>query len=122
MTRRLTPAERLAATRRDATLADLAKAPAWDHHLVEQAVFLHGLTHSTWTCNDIRPLLPDAGRTYLSRAINSLKLGGIIERVPVDGRPSTSVATHGHRIAVWMLTPRGHRVAGQRFHNLEAAA
>lgn len=119
---RLTPAERLAATRRDATLAELVKATAWDHHLVEQAVFLHGLSHSTWTCNDIRPLLPDAGRTYLSRAINSLKLGGIIERVPVDGRPSTSQPTHGHRIAVWMLTPRGHRVAAQRFHNLEAAA
>ncbi len=122
MSRRLTPAERLAATRRDATLAQLAALPAWDHHVVAQAVFLYGLSHSTWTCNDVRPLLPEAGRTYLSRGINSLKLGGIIERVPVEGAPSTSKPTHGHRIAVWMLTAKGHRVAAQRFHELEAAA
>lgn len=122
MTRTLTPAERLAATRRDATLAQLTELPAWDRHLVEQAVFLYGLSYSTWTCNDIRPLLPEMGRAYLNRAINALNLGGIIEHVPVVGPPSTSERTKGHRLAVWMLTPRGHRVAGQRFHGLEAAA
>ncbi|MBQ1164311.1 hypothetical protein KBZ21_40670, partial [Streptomyces sp. A73] len=42
--RRLSPAERLAATDRDARLSDIAKRTSdWDRFLVEQAVWMLGL-------------------------------------------------------------------------------
>lgn len=122
MTRRLTPAERLAAMERDVTLKTLVKAKSWDQHVVEQAVFLYGMDHDQWTCNDLRDLLPELGHGYLGVAINSLKRAGVIARVPVEGVPSTSERTHGHRLAVWMLTAKGHRIAAQRFHRTEDAA
>lgn len=113
MTRRLTPAERLAATGRDTLLADITARSDWDQHLVEQAVLLYGLQHTEWSCNSIRDLLPELGAGYLGAAINSLRTAGIIEHT---GRmvPSTNPTTHGHRIAVWRLSLKGHVIAAAR--------
>jgi hypothetical protein len=122
MTRRLNFAERLAAARRDETLAEIVQRSAWDRYVVGQVVLLYGSSHDTWSANDIRTLLPDMGVGYLGAAINGLRSAGIIRRVPVDGVPSTSPATHGHRLTVWMLTGKGHREAAQRFHQTEVDA
>ena len=113
MSRRLTPAERLAATDRDARLADVVARSEWDQHVVEQAVLLYGLEYGEWSCNDLRELLPETGSGFLGAAINSLRASGIIAHT---GRsvPSTSPDTHGHRIAVWALTAKGHAVAAAR--------
>ncbi|MBQ1165640.1 hypothetical protein KBZ21_47455, partial [Streptomyces sp. A73] len=60
MTRRLSPAERLAATDRDARLSDIAKRTSdWDRVLVEQAVWMLGLQQDEFSANDMRELLPD---------------------------------------------------------------
>ena len=118
---RLSLAEQLAAKRRDETLADLLAASVWDRYVVMQAVLLYGHDHDTWTCNDLRDLLPEQGRGFLGAAVSGMRIAEIIARVPVDGRPSTLDSTHGHRLAVWMLTARGHRLAAQRYGR-EAAA
>jgi hypothetical protein len=123
MTRRLTPAERLAATERDATLAALMKqATNWDRFLVEQAIFLTGLANDTFTANQLRDLLPDLSHGFLGVAINSLRSSGIIVKIPGAEVPSTLKNTHGHGLKVWHLTARGHRIAAQRFHQTEADA
>lgn len=123
MTRRQTPAERLAATNRDTTLSSLMKkATNWDRFLVEQAIFLTGLTNDTFTANQLRDLLPDLGHGFLGVAINSLRSGGIIARIPGAEVPSTLKNTHGHGLKVWHLTARGHRIAAQRFRHTEDAA
>jgi hypothetical protein len=119
---RLSLAEQLAAKRRDETLVEILAASAWDRYVVMQAVLLYGHDHDTWTANDLRDLLPEQGRGFLGAAINGLRTAEIIARVPVDGRPSTLDSTHGHRLAAWMLTARGHRLAAKRFHGTEAAA
>jgi hypothetical protein len=61
----------------------------------------------------MRDLLPELGHGYLGAAINSLRTGRIIEHT---GRmvPSTSPATHGHRLAVWTLTEQGVVIARKR--------
>jgi hypothetical protein len=115
-------AERLAAQQRDTTLAAIVDRSGWDRYVVMQVILLYGPSHTTWSANDIRGLLPELGRGYLGAAINGLRSGGIITRVPGDGRPSTLGPTHGHRLAVWTLTDRGRRLAAQRFHHTEAAA
>ncbi len=123
MTRRLTPAERLAATERDTTLDQLmANASSWDQFLVEQAIFLTGLQRDTFTANDLRDLLPDLGHGYLGVAINALRTSGVIAKIPGAEVPSTSPATHGHGIKVWHLTDRGHHIAAARYHRTEEAA
>jgi hypothetical protein len=122
VTRRLNFAERLAAARRDETLAEIVKRSAWDRYVVGQVVLLHGSSHDTFTANEIRDLLPVLGKGYLGAAITGLRGAGIIRRVPVDGVPSTLDNTHGHRLAVWMLTAKGHREAAQRFHQTEVDA
>ncbi|MFF1499708.1 hypothetical protein ACFVZR_07490 [Streptomyces sp. NPDC058316] len=113
MTRRLTVAERLASAEKDLLLADIAAQSSWDQFLVEQAAFHYGLANGTFTANDMRRVLPEMGHGFLGAAINSLRTGGIIAHT---GRavPSTSPATHGHRLAVWALTDKGHAVAVQR--------
>lgn len=113
MTRHLTPAERLAATNRDQRLDDITRASEWDQSLVEQAVFAYGLATPEWSANDLRAVLPEMGHGYLGAAINSLRVAGIIAHT---GRavPSTSPATHGHRLAVWTLTDKGRAIAAQR--------
>lgn len=62
--------------------------------------------------------LDDLGRDalaagYLGAAINSLRTAGIIEHT---GRmvPSTNPTTHGHRIAIWRLSLKGHAIAAAR--------
>lgn len=122
MARRLNFAERLAAARRDETLTEIVQRSAWDRYVVMQVVLLHGSTHDTFSANEIRDLLPDIGKGYLGAAINGLRGSNIIARVPVDGVPSTLANTHGHRLAIWMLTAKGHRIAAQRFHQTEVAA
>lgn len=119
---RLTLAEQLAAKRRDETLAEILAASAWDRYVVMQAVLLYGHDHDTWTCNDLRPLLPEQGKGLLGAAITGLRAGGIIARLPADTVPSTLKNTHGHGLKVWMLTARGHRLAIARFHGTESAA
>ncbi|MGW8846565.1 hypothetical protein ACWGNE_02180 [Streptomyces xiamenensis] len=114
MTRtRQTPAERLAATDRDQLLADITARSDWDQHLVEQAVLIYGLDHAEWSCNGLRDLLPPLAAGYLGSAINSLRTAGIIEHT---GRmvPSTNPTTHGHRIAIWRLSLKGHVIAAAR--------
>jgi hypothetical protein len=113
MTRRLNVAERLASTEKDALLDDIAKHSQWDRFLVEQAVLHYGETHTTFTCNNLRELLPDLGTGFLGAAINSLRTAGIIKHT---GRmvPSTQANTHGHRISVWQLTAKGRGIAAAR--------
>lgn len=113
MTRRLTVAERHAAADKDLLLTDIADQSSWDQFLVEQAVLAVGRARGTFSANCLRELLPELGHGFLGAAINSLRCGGVIEHT---GRavPSTSPATHGHRLAVWQLTAKGHAVAAQR--------
>ncbi|MFJ4932364.1 hypothetical protein ACIP8U_00635 [Streptomyces pseudovenezuelae] len=113
MTRRLSVAERLASTEKDALLDDIARHSEWDRFLVEQAVLHFGANVTEFSCNDFRGVLPDLGDGYLGAAINSLRTAGIIAHT---GRmvPSTSADTHGHRIAVWELTDKGRHIAAQR--------
>ncbi|MFE9736173.1 hypothetical protein ACFYO9_37605 [Streptomyces sp. NPDC005863] len=112
MTKRLTVAERLASTAKDALLDDIARHSEWDKYLVEQAVLHFGAHHDTFSCNVIREVLPDLGTGFLGAAINSLRTAGIIERTG-QYVPSTSGPTHGHPIAVWQLTDKGRRIAAQ---------
>ncbi|MFB6873711.1 hypothetical protein [Streptomyces sp. NPDC056323] len=113
MTRRLTPAERLAAVEKDLLLEEIALQSEWSQFLVEQAVFAAGLANETFDCNMLRDVLPEMGHGFLGAAINSLRTGGIIAHT---GRavPSTSPATHGHRLAVWALTGKGRAIAAER--------
>ena len=124
MTRRLTVAERLASTEKDALLDDIAKHSEWDKYLVEQAVLHFGENVTEFSCNMLRDVLPDLGYGFLGAAINSLRTAGIIAHT---GRsvPSTQQYTHGHRIAVWQLTSKGRQIAARRragrTHRAEAA-
>lgn len=113
MTSRLTPAERLAATDRDATLDRITQSSDWDRFLVEQAVWHYGLKHVEFSANDLRDVLPELGHGYLGAAINSLRTAGLIAHT---GRvvPSTSPATKGHRLTVWQLTAAGRQIAARR--------
>lgn len=113
MTRRLSVAERLASTEKDALLDDITKHSEWDRFLVEQAVLHFGEQHAEWSCNELRDLLPELGPGFLGAAINSLRTAGVIEHT---GRmtPSTQANTHGHRISVWQLTAKGRLIAAKR--------
>lgn len=113
MTRRLTVAERLAAADKDLLLTEIADRSEWSQFLVEQAVLAVGATRDEFSCNVLRDLLPELGHGFLGAAINSLRTGGVIAHT---GRmvPSTSPATHGHRLAVWTLTERGIRIGQQK--------
>jgi hypothetical protein len=113
MTRRLSVAERLASTEKDALLDDIARHSEWDRFLVEQAVLHFGETRTEWSCNDLREVLPDLSPGFLGAAINSLRSAGVIEHT---GRmvPSTQASTHGHRISVWQLTAKGRGIAAAR--------
>jgi hypothetical protein len=114
-TRRLNLAEQLAAARRDETLAEIVQRSTWDRYVVMQVVLLHGATHDTWSANDIRHLLPEQGRGFLGAAISGLRSAGYITQPPMPGVPSTLPRTKGHRLAVWMLTAKGHRESARRF-------
>ena len=113
MTRRLSVAERLASTEKDALLADIVKQSEWSQFLVEQAVFTFCLTNGTVSANDLRDVLPELGHGFIGAAINAMRTAGVIAHT---GRmvPSTSAATHGHRLAVWMLTDKGLAIAARR--------
>ena len=113
MTRRLTPAERLASAEKDLLLSDIAGQSEWSQFLVEQAVFTYGLATDTFSCNDLRDVLPELGHGYLGAAINALRQGGIIAHTGTYV-PSTSQRTHGHPIAVWRLAVKGLVIAEQR--------
>lgn len=121
MARRITPAERLASAEKDLLLEELADQSSWDQFLVEQAVFHYGQRHLDFSCNDLRDVLPELGHGFLGAAINSLYRGGIIAHT---GRmvPSTQINTHGHRIAVWELTPKGQAIAVARTHRAQRRA
>lgn len=122
MARRLNLAEQLAAARRDETLAEIVQRSAWDRYVVMQVALLHGAVHDTWSANDIRHLLPEQGRGFLGAAISGLRSAGYITQPPMPGVPSTLPATKGHRLAVWMLTAKGHRESARRFHQSTADA
>lgn len=113
MTRRLSVAERLASAEKDMLLADIALTSDWDRFLVEQAAFHFGLQHDEWSCNQLRDVLPQLAHGFLGAVINALRSSGVIAHT---GRyvPSTSPDTHGHPIAVWTLSPKGHAIAAQR--------
>jgi hypothetical protein len=113
MTRRLSVAERLASTEKDALLDDIAKHSEWDRFLVEQAVLHFGEAVTEFNCNQLREVLPDLGPGFLGAAINSLRTAGVIEHT---GRmvPSTQANTHGHRISCWRLTAKGRGIAARR--------
>lgn len=117
MSRRQSPAERLAATRRDDHLADIVaraeRTSSWDRFIVEQAVFAFGLANNEFSANEMRDVLPDLAHGYLGAVINSLRTSGVIEHT---GRyvPSTQPSTHGHRIAQWQLSDKGRAIAATR--------
>ena len=108
MTRKLTPAERLASAEKDLLLETIADQSSWDQFIVEQAVFHFGQRHDEFSCNDLRDVLPELGHGFLGAAINSLRTGGIIAHT---GRtvPSTQANTHAHRIGVWQRAARGEQ-------------
>ncbi|MCD9194246.1 hypothetical protein [Streptomyces albireticuli] len=113
MTRRLTPAERLAAADKDIPLYRIVQSSSWDQFLVEQAVFAVGRARSDFSCNTLRELLPEQGHGFLGAAINALRSAGIIEHA--NGMvPSTSARTHGHRISLWRLSEKGLAIAKAR--------
>lgn len=118
---RLSLAEQLAAIRRDETLADILAASAWDRYVVMQAVLLYGHANDTFSCNDLRDLLPEQGRGFLGAAISGLRSAGIIRRAGVGEVPSTLDSTHGHGLKVWALTARGHGLAIARYDQAGAA-
>lgn len=113
MTRRLSVAERHAAAAKDFLLTDIAKQSEWSQFLVEQAAFAFGLAHETFSCNEVRDVLPELGQGFLGAAINAMRQGGILQHTG-QYVPSTSPATKGHPIAVWTLSSKGHAVAAQR--------
>lgn len=113
MTRRLSVAERLASTDKDALLDDIARHSEWDRFLVEQAVLVIGSRRDSFSCNYLRDLLPDLGPGFLGAAINSLRSAGIIAHTG-QMVPSTQANTHGHRIACWQLTDKGRAIAARR--------
>ncbi|MEU9310917.1 hypothetical protein [Streptomyces sp. NPDC048256] len=112
MPKRLSLAERLAADEKNLLLEDIVRTDDWSLFLVQQAVLMFG-RRGTFSCNDLRDVLPELGHGFLGAAINALRTGGIIEHTGVMV-PSTQVNTHGHRIAVWQLTPRGLAVVARR--------
>ncbi|MFB6568266.1 hypothetical protein [Streptomyces noursei] len=114
MTRRLTPAERLAAADKNTTLDSIvARTSDWDRFLVEQAVYAFGLAKDTFSANDLRRVLPELSHGYLGAAINSLRTAGLIEHTG-QMVPSTSGPTHGHRLSVWRLSVKGLLIAEAR--------
>jgi hypothetical protein len=113
MPRPLTPAERLAAADKDATLDSIVAASTWDRFLVEQAVYAYGLANDTFSANDLRNVLPELGRGFIGAAINSLRTAGLIEHTG-QMVPSTSGPTHGHRISIWRLSVKGLVIAEAR--------
>jgi len=113
MTRRLTVAERLASADKDMLLTDIAATSDWDRFLVEQAVFYFGQEHDEWSCNQLRAELPELAHGFLGAVINALRSSGVIEHTS-QYVPSTSAATHGHPIAVWRLSVKGHVIAEHR--------
>lgn len=121
MTRRISVAERLASMEKDALLDDITRHSEWDRFLVEQAVLHFGERYITFSCNQIREQLPDLGTGFLGAAINSLRTAGIIAHTG-HYVPSTSAATHGHPIAVWRLSLKGHVIAQVRANARREAA
>lgn len=121
MTRRLTPAERLAAVEKDQLLDDIVKQSEWSQFLVEQAVFAFCLANGTVSANDLREVLPEMGRGFTGAAINAMRSARIIAHTGYTV-PSTSPSTHGHRLAVWELTTKGRAIAAARRPKTEAAA
>lgn len=121
MTRRVSVAERLASIEKDALLADIAKHSEWDKFLVEQAVLHFGGKQKTFSCNDVRGVLPELGKGFLGAAINSLRSANVIAHTG-QYVPSTSEATHGHPIAVWQLTAKGRGIIAARKTALRIAA
>ncbi|MFL4491484.1 hypothetical protein ACJ6WD_09520 [Streptomyces sp. VTCC 41912] len=114
MTRRLTPAERLAAADKNTTLDTIvASTSDWDRFLVEQAIWHFGLACDEWSANDLRDVLPELSHGYLGAAINSLRTAGLIEHTG-QMVPSTSGPTHGHRLGVWRLSVKGLLIAEAR--------
>lgn len=113
MTRRLSVAERHATAEKDLLLADIAGQSEWSQFLVEQAVLAVASARGEASANDLRDLLPELGHGFLGAAITALRSGGVIAHT---GRtvPSTSPATHGHRLAIWALTSKGRALAAQR--------
>lgn len=121
MTRRLTPAERLAAADKDTTLDSIvARTGDWDRFLVEQAVWHFGLANAAFSANDLRDVLPELCHGYLGAAINSLRTAGVIEHTGAMV-PSTSGPTHGHRLSVWRLSVKGLVIAETRRPRTAAA-
>ena len=108
---RLTVAERLAATIRDTTLAEIiARATMWDYRVVQQAVYLVGLDRREFSANALRDVLPELAHGHLGAALGGMHKAGITEHTG-QWVPSTSGPTKGHRIAVWTLTALGRHLA-----------
>ncbi|MFI1798475.1 hypothetical protein ACH427_14150 [Streptomyces sp. NPDC020379] len=72
--------------------------------LVQELILDHGLTVGEFSANDFRRQLPDdLPHGLLGAAVRGLAASGAIT---ATGRtvPSTSPATHGHRITVYRIT------------------
>lgn len=113
MPKHLSLAERLAADEKNLLLDEIVKQSEWSLLLVEQAVLHYGLVKFTFSCNDLREVLPELGHGFLGAAINALRTAGVIEHTG-QMVPSTQANTHGHRIAVWKLTGKGYGIACKR--------
>jgi hypothetical protein len=121
MPRRLTVAERHASAKKNLLLEEIAEQSSWDQFLVEQAIFAALRAYDTASANDIRDLLPEMGHGFIGAAINAMRQGGLIQHTG-QVVPSTLDSTHGHRIAVWKLTPKGAALAARSAAARRAAA
>lgn len=103
MTRKLKPAEQLAADVRDKTLDDIVtNASDWDLAVVKQATIALGRNLVTFSANDFRDVLPEQGRGYIGAACRALAQHKLF--IPTgEFVPSTLDGTNGHRIAVYRL-------------------
>lgn len=102
MTKKLTPAEQVAASVRDMTLTDIAAASAWDLAVAKQAVIVYGRILGDISANDVRDVLPQQGRGFIGAAFRALAIQHVLEPTG-QYVPSTEPATRGHRIAVYRV-------------------
>ncbi|WP_370421978.1 hypothetical protein AB8O64_27705 [Streptomyces sp. QH1-20] len=85
-------------------LGRIRSAAGGDQLALVQALILdHALTAAEFSANDFRDQLPDLPHGLLGAAVRGLAAS---RTITATGRtvPSTSPATHGHRITVYRLT------------------
>jgi hypothetical protein len=94
---------REAERQRDQALAAVeAGTDAWTRIVIDQAIIGHAEIHGTVSANDFRDLLPEIGdRSKIGTRMRALATSKRL--IWVTSEPSTSAATHAHRIGRYRL-------------------